>query len=205
MAWAGWAHHARSLLQFQGLPQAPGDRSQEGDTGTRPAAPVSARALSTGVRLQAWGPQGRTSPWRQGPHALLSTSSSAQESILLPVLQAPAPASCRAWHSTALTTRTLGVVGAESECEGQRARGRCGLYPTATKQPLPHGAPSPREVPSPLALQGAPQVGDPGCLCLPRAPTMAGAMEPFRGARGHSSPLDGQIPLTALGWHLLLG
>lgn len=64
----------------------------------------------------------------------------------------------------------------------------------------PHGAlPSPREVPSPLALQGVPQVGDPGCLCLTCTPTMAGAMEPFRGALGHSSPLDGQIPLTALG------
>ena len=97
------------------------------------------------------------------------------------------------------------MVGAESECEGQRARGGCGLYPTATKQPLPHGAPRLREVPSPLALQGAPQVGYPGCLCLPRAPIVAGATEPFRGAHGNSSPLDGQIPLTALGWHLSPG
>lgn len=190
------------MLQFQGLLQGTAARKETQVPGRQP--PGSAQILSTAVRLQAWGPQGRTSPWHQVPHTLLSTSSSAQKSH--PASCAPGTCSC--------IQQGLAQYGPEhwdTRHGGSRERVR-GTAGTGRMWPVPHShqtapghtepCPAPGRFPAPWHSRESPQVGDPHCLCLTSAPTMAGAMEPFHGVHGHSSPLDGQILLTALGWHL---
>lgn len=61
--------------------------------------------------------------------------------------------------------------------------------PNTPLPPEPVPSPSPRQVPSPFAPQGTPQMGAPAHLCLPCAmpPPWAGAVKPFHGVHWHSS------------------
>lgn len=161
MAQPGWAHRARSLLQFQGLLQGTAARKETQVPGRQP--PGSAQILSTAVRLQAWGPQGRTSPWHQVPHTLLSTSSSAQKSH--PASCAPGTCSCiqqglAQYGPEHWDTRHGGSRERVTRDSGHGEDVAC--TPQPPNSPRPHGAlPSSREVPSPLALQGVPPGGRP--------------------------------------------